>query len=60
MRPNLRVQLAIEKELSVDNNEYKVITSNTPIFHNSARLKQILAEEAPAGWDGNPPIFHRA
>jgi hypothetical protein len=35
----------------VDNNEYKVITSNTPIFHNSARLKQILAEEAQAGWD---------
>jgi hypothetical protein len=45
------VQLAIEKELSVDNNEYKIITSNTPLFHNSARLKQVLAEEAPAGWD---------
>jgi hypothetical protein len=35
----------------VDNKEYKVITSNTPAFGNSARLKQILAEEAQAGWD---------
>ena len=33
------------------NKEYKVITSNTPIFGNPAKLKQILAEEAQAGWD---------
>jgi hypothetical protein len=37
--------------MSVDNKEYKVITSNTPIFANPARLKQILAEEAQSGWD---------
>ena len=35
----------------MDNKEYKVITSNTPIFANSIKLKQILAEEAQAGWD---------
>lgn len=35
----------------MDNKEYKVITSNTPAFGNSAKLKQILAEEAQAGWD---------
>ena len=35
----------------MDNKEYKVITSNTPLFHNPAKLKQILAEEAQAGWD---------
>lgn len=35
----------------MDNKEYKVITSNTPSFGNSAKLKQILAEEAQAGWD---------
>ena len=33
------------------NKEYKVITSNTPLFGNPAKLKQILAEEAQAGWD---------
>lgn len=33
------------------NKEYKVITSNTPIFAKSARLREILAEEAQAGWD---------
>ncbi len=37
--------------MSVDNKEYKVITSNTPIFRNPAKLKQILAEEAQAGWN---------
>jgi t-SNARE complex subunit (syntaxin) len=37
--------------MSVDNKEYKVITSNTPAFGSSAKLKQILAEEAQAGWD---------
>jgi hypothetical protein len=37
--------------MSVDNKEYKVITSNTPAFANTAKLKQILAEEAQAGWD---------
>ena len=26
--------------------EYKVITSNTPMFGNPAKLKQVLAEEA--------------
>lgn len=35
----------------MDNKEYKVITSNTPAFGNSAKLKQILAEEAQSGWD---------
>lgn len=35
----------------MDNKEYKVITSNTPAFANPVRLKQILAEEAQAGWD---------
>lgn len=33
------------------NKEYKVITSNTPIFASPEKLKQILAEEAQAGWD---------
>jgi len=42
---------AIGTELLVDNKEYKVLTSNTPIFGNPAKLKQILAEEAQAGWD---------
>jgi hypothetical protein len=37
--------------MSVDNKEYKVITSNTPAFGNPAKLKQLLAEEAQAGWD---------
>lgn len=37
--------------MSVDNKEYKVITSNTPMFLNSAKLKELLAEEAQAGWD---------
>lgn len=35
----------------MDNKEYKVITSNTPVFGNPQKLKQILAEEAQAGWD---------
>ncbi|HEY0961439.1 MAG TPA: hypothetical protein VGE69_03700 [Pseudomonadales bacterium] len=35
----------------MDNKEFKVITSNTPIFANPAKLKQVLAEEAQAGWD---------
>ncbi len=35
----------------MNNKEYKVITSNTPMFLNSAKLKQILAEEAQSGWD---------
>lgn len=35
----------------MDNKEYKVITSNTPSFGNTAKLKQVLAEEAEAGWD---------
>ena len=39
------------QEMSVDNKEYKVLTSNTPAFGNSAKLKQILAEEAQSGWD---------
>lgn len=33
------------------NKEYKVITSNTPAFGNAQKLKQVLAEEAAAGWD---------
>lgn len=35
----------------MDNKEYKVITSNTPAFGNPDKLKQLLAEEAGAGWD---------
>lgn len=35
----------------MENKEYKVITSNTPMFANPAKLKQVLAEEAQAGWD---------
>lgn len=35
----------------MDNKEYKVITSNTPMFGNAAKRQQILAEEAQAGWD---------
>lgn len=37
--------------MSVNNKEYKVITSNTPAFGNPEKLKQILAEEGQAGWD---------
>lgn len=33
------------------NKEYKVITSNIPTFGNAQKLKQVLAEEAAAGWD---------
>ena len=35
----------------MDNKEYKVITSNTPLFANTAKLKQVMDEEAKAGWD---------
>lgn len=35
----------------MDNREYKVITSNTPSFNSTAKMQQILAEEAQAGWD---------
>lgn len=35
----------------MNNKEYKVITSNTPIFGNPAKRQAILAEEAEAGWD---------
>lgn len=35
----------------MENKEYKIITSRTPIFSNSQKLKQVLAEEAEAGWD---------
>ena len=35
----------------MNNKEYKVITSNTPAFGNPQKLKEILAEEAAAGWD---------
>lgn len=35
----------------MDNKEYKVITSNTPMFSNTQKLKAILDEEAKAGWD---------
>lgn len=35
----------------MDNREYKVITSNTPLFGNTAKMKKILDEEAQAGWD---------
>jgi hypothetical protein len=35
----------------VDNKEYKVLISNTPMFKSTEKLKKILEEEAPAGWD---------
>lgn len=35
----------------MDNKEHKVITSNTPIFGSTEKMKQILDEEAQAGWD---------
>jgi hypothetical protein len=47
----VEAQTRNQQEMSVDNKEYKVITSNTPMFGNSAKLKQTLAEEAQAGWD---------
>ncbi|MFM1897473.1 MAG: hypothetical protein RLZZ385_2547 [Pseudomonadota bacterium] len=31
--------------------EYKIVQSNTPMFASSARLKEIMAQEAKAGWD---------
>lgn len=31
--------------------EYKVVQSNTPMFANTAKLKEIAAEEARAGWE---------
>lgn len=37
--------------VTVSDLEYKVITSNTPIFANSQKLKAVLAEEMQAGWD---------
>lgn len=36
---------------TLGNKEYKVVTSNTPQFGNSQKLKEVLAEEAAAGWD---------
>ena len=35
----------------MDNKEYKVLNSNTPIFSSTEKLKKILDEEAQAGWD---------
>ena len=40
------------------NKEYKVITSNTPAFGNPQKLKEILAEEAQAGWDLEELLDH--
>ena len=31
--------------------EYKVVQSNTPMFANTAKLKEVVAEEAQAGWE---------
>lgn len=31
--------------------EYKVVQSNTPMFANTAKLKEVAAEEARAGWE---------
>lgn len=31
--------------------EYKIVQSNTPMFANTAKLKEIAAEEARAGWE---------
>lgn len=30
--------------------EYKVVQSQTPLFSNTAKMQEILAEEAKAGW----------
>lgn len=35
----------------MDNKEYKIITSNTPLFGSTEKMKKILDEEALAGWD---------
>jgi len=35
----------------VDNKEFKIITSNTPLFGSTEKMKKILDEEAQAGWD---------
>ena len=40
-----------ERGALVDNKEYKVITSNTPLFGSTEKMKKILDEEALAGWD---------
>lgn len=34
----------------MENKEYKIITSNTPSFASTDKLRQILAEEAQTGW----------
>ncbi|MEX2130927.1 MAG: hypothetical protein WD772_05525 [Pseudohongiellaceae bacterium] len=31
--------------------EFKIVQSNTPMFANTAKLKQIASEEARAGWE---------
>ena len=31
--------------------EYKIVQSNTPMFASRERLRDIMAEEARAGWD---------
>lgn len=51
MRENEIHKLDLARTEIVDNKEYKVITSNTPMFSNTAKMKQILDEEAQAGWD---------
>lgn len=39
------------EEKTVNNREYKIITSNTPSFGNREKMQQILGEEAQAGWE---------
>ena len=34
----------------MENLEYKIITSNTPSFASTEKLRRVLAEEAQAGW----------
>ena len=35
----------------MDNKEFKVLNSNTPIFKKPEKMQKILAEEAEHGWD---------
>ena len=35
----------------MDNKEYKVITANTALFANTAKLHAVLKEESAAGWE---------
>ena len=34
----------------MENKEYKVLASNTPLFGNREKMQRVLEEEAQAGW----------